>query len=221
MKDIIAVIKDSSAALKDVALVACLAAVLLFPDWTKAYLRTMGLTSLETPFGSIPLAESQMREGTAALTALDGVRREVQPGSDAARAVDMAVRSLQAATLRAQEAVAAVQPAALPSSGWMYLGTSNSQRTDWKAGTTQTVIVPYASLHADRMIQTLTDVNLREDRPSPDGNFSRVIRVVRIGQEVRILEIDATRPADPANPGTSGYRVWAKVDVAPSQGVKR
>lgn len=221
MKDIIAVIKDSSAALKDVALVACLAAVLLFPDWTKASLNSMGLTSLETPLGTFKLAESQVRENMALLTALDGVRREVQPGSDAARAVDLAVRSVQAATVRAQEAVAAVQPAALPSSGWMYLGTSNSQRTDWKAGTTQTVIAPYASLQTDKMVQTLTDVNLREDRPSPNGDLSRVIRVVRIGQEVRILEIDAARSADPANPDTSGYRVWAKVDVAPNLGVER
>jgi hypothetical protein len=213
MKEIIASVKDGSAAIKDVALVACLAAVLLFPDWTKASLRTMGLTTLETPLGKLNLAESQVRDGTATLTALDGVRREVPPGSEAAKAVDAVMRSVQTATMRAQEAVAAVQPAALVSSGWMYLGTIDPQRTDWKARTTNTVIAPYASLHPDKVVQTLTDVNLREFRPSPTGDLARVVRVVRGGQEVRILEIDTSRPVDRANPDAPGYRVWAKVGI--------
>lgn len=220
MKDIVAIIKDLFAAAKDAALLGCVAAVLIFPEPTKAFLRKVGVTSVPTPFGTLSVAESQIRDNTAALTALDGARREVQAGSDAARAVDAAVRAVQAATVRAQEAVAELQPTALVSGGWMYLGTLDPQRTAWKPGvpsrTIPTVSVPFASLHPDVVVQVRTDVNLREARPSPTGDLPRVVRVVRGGQQVRILEIDASRPVETNDPDAPGYRVWARVDILQS-----
>lgn len=217
MKDVVAIIKDLFAAAKDAALVGCVAAVLIFPDATKAFLRTVGLTSFQTPLGTINLAENQVREGTAALTALSAAERTVPPESPAAQAIAEATRALQTATVRAQDTVAQLQPSALAAQGWMYLGTLDPQRTGWKPGipnrTIPTVAEAFAEIRPGSVLRLRTDANLREAKPSAAGELARVVRVVREGQRVRVLEIDPSRPVDAGDSDAPGFRVWARVEV--------
>ena len=74
---------------------------------------------------------------------------------------------------------------------------------------------PFTTIRPQEVVRVRTEVNLRESRPGPEGALPRVIRAVRQGPQVRIPEIDATRPVAPDEPDAAADRIFARVAVRP------
>ena len=211
----IATCKEFVSLVKDAALVSCLGLIILFPTWAKEYLHSLGFNSVATPLGQIELARSQVRDSTAILTDLEKIRGSLPQGSDAASALDTAIQALQVSTVRAQTVVAEIQPNAVPTTGWVYLGTLDETGKSWNHASPNRAprVVENSpnDLKPGFVIEARVAVNLRSEKPGADGSLSRVIGVIRAGQKLKILELDISRSANRDQENVKGTEMFAKV----------
>lgn len=174
------------------------------------------LTTVQQTPGSPPSAALPPSPAPAA-PAAPPVAALSEPAAE--RAATQALSSLQtladqlSTTLATQvQAISQQNPSILPHTGWLYLGTLNTQKSAWREGVSPTVRASWPVKPGD--VLTLgSDTNLHKDSLPSDRPMAPIISVLPLGTKVRIEALDIARPVPPGDHFAPGYRAWAQVDV--------
>jgi hypothetical protein len=99
-----------------------------------------------------------------------------------------------------------VAPDILPTSGWVYLGRVNEEKSKWFDKKSAKVIGPWPIEVGD----TLTlrdDVYVREKTADTSKSQSRITSMVKVGDKLQVVEIDFSHAKN------GGFFVWAKAAI--------
>jgi hypothetical protein len=235
--DLLAGTKDFIAVLREGALVAVFLLLLLAPGWIKERLRAAGfqkgsIAGMEWE-AEIQASSNQAKDAGQAITDIQPKLQEMAEqlakladtatDPQAAQAIRDLTSTVEASQRKVSEADAAVKsalvtqqqvlaqaaPAAVQTKGWMYVGKLDHSKTRWEAGSPVTIEPTAAPLTPDRTVKIKDDVYLRDPDAGPGKRASaKIAAVARVGESVKILEVDTSSPDN--TPG-GGWFVWAKV----------
>lgn len=237
LKDLLAGVKDSVSALREAMLVIVFALLLLTPTWIKERLKDAGFTKgsiagmeweaeieasaeqAKDAGQAITEIEPKLQQIEARLAELAGkttdpsFAREIDDLSSTVKASQVKIREADQAVKSAlstqQRVLAEAAPAAVEMRGWMYLGKVDDSKTHWAPGSPTTIQPTGLPLEPGRTATIRDDVYLRDPDAGPGNRAgARIVGVARLGEKVRILEVDDSSPDTKHN----GWFVWAKVD---------
>lgn len=214
----LAQLRDFLGSIRELALIAALATVLVFPSQLGAWLAAHGVKKVEAGGVSIDLtqftattdAQNTVQRATEALATLPPDSPAV---TQAKAALDTAAQRLAQNVARQVREISGKDAAVLPRDGWIYLGTLDAQKTNWRRGVSPTVDAKWPLAPGDS-VTLATDTNLHADSATEDRPHSRILSVLPAGTQVQILAVDADRRVPDGDQAAPGFRAWASVRAA-------
>jgi hypothetical protein len=201
-------IKDWLGIIREVMIILAVAMILIFPTEVGAWLFARGVQTIEIGGATVSLAQfNQTRE---ALNAVQDAQNAA-PAQKAQQLQTVATK-LQATLADQVESLSRSGTSGLPTTGWVYLGTLNEGKTDWKPKISKDVTAPWPIKPEDTVVVS-TNTNLRSESTSEQRPTAPILSTLLRGTKVRILSLDTDRKVADDSPDRPGYRAWAKVEV--------
>jgi hypothetical protein len=231
----LAKLKDILAIAKEGAIIGFVLLFFIAPQWIGDRLVEAGFNKVNF-LGMERNLTQQLDREVATLNLVDEARiaaeRAARQIAGAGQAPDQLAAQLQQLgqtqqTLQRQvaqtaRAVRVIDPAAVPTEGWIYLGTMDPQTRAWKPDAspalTRTTTLPPSSIRPGEEITLRTQVNLRGGPPDAASTPAPVVTVLQAGQAVTIREVTTSVRAPEGAPDAPGFRVWARVSAVASRG---
>lgn len=132
--------------------------------------------------------------------------QEVQTSQQEAQAANRAVKS---SLLAQQRIIEQVAPAALETTGWLYLGKVAEDKSAWAPGHPATVAPTDPSLNPGTRLRIRDDVYLRGEVASGSRSSAPVLGVLRVGETAEVLQVDYSHAK------AGGWFAWVKVRRLP------
>lgn len=207
----LASLKDGLAIIREALIIVAVLAVLLFPSQVGTWLFARGVQKIEVAGAEISLA--QFNKTKELLNTVEDAASATGEQPSIQAALQKAAGQLSQTIATQVRALTQDNPSVLPRSGWIYLGSINDKKTDWRAGVLPTIREKWPPQPGDVVI-IATDANLREDSASVARPRARIVSVLPGGTHVTIRELDDTRPIPATDKFAPGFRAWARVEVA-------
>jgi len=237
LSDRLALAKDSFTVLREGLLVIVFVLFLGFPAWINGRLSQAGFTEgsiagfkwqnqieessrqAKDAGQAITDIQPKLQEMSARLSELAGKTTDSQTVkaisdlSSTLRASEAKVRqadtAVKSALVTQERVLSQVAPATVESTGWMYVGELDESKTQWETGNPTTIETTEPRLTPGQIVKIKDDVYLRDASAGPGKRASgKIVSVGRVGDSVKILDIDETSHDNSAG---SGWFVWAKV----------
>jgi hypothetical protein len=201
-------IKDWLGIIREVMIIVAVAMILIFPTQVGAWLFARGVQKIE--IGGATVSLTQFNQTREALNAVQDAQNAA-PAQKAQQLQTVATK-LQAALVDQVESLSRSGTAGLPTTGWIYLGTLNEGKTDWKPKISKDVANPWPIKLEDIVVLSV-NTNLRSDSTSELRPTAPILSALPLGTKVRVLSLDTDRKVADDSPDRPGYRAWAKVEV--------
>ena len=198
-----AYLKELSSFLRDLLLTVIIAVCLIHPVSIKTFLKESGLSKLGAFGVTVELQEEKekiaeaQKEVTNKVVALAAAAPDEAPPEASNKPVD---QSFKQAILTAER----VAPQILPTSGWVFLGRVDNDKTRWADGGSATTTAAWP-VKPDDILTVRDDVYVRANTDDKWHSKAPVTTVSKVGDKLRVVELQYSSAK------VGGYFVWAKV----------
>lgn len=196
-------LKELSSFLRDASLTIVVVICLLQPSSIKTFLKESGLSKLNFFGFEVEIEKEEEKIATAQQKITAKVVSAASASQDEAppEALNKPVdQDFKQAVIAAEK----VAPQILPTSGWVFLGRVNKEKTQWADGGSSTTtaswpVVPdnVLTVRDDVYVRAITDDKWRSNAP--------VTTVAKIGDKLQVVELQYSSAK------IGGFYVWAKV----------
>jgi hypothetical protein len=200
-------IKNWLGIVREAMIIVAVGMVLLFPTEVGSWLFARGVQKIEIGGATVSLA--QFNQTRAALNAVQAAQNAA-PGAETE--LQNVATQLRTTLVDQVRTLSNSDTSGLPSAGWIYLGTLNEAKTDWKPKLARDVTDKWP-IHPNDVVRISTDTNLRAETTTENRPIARILSVLPEGTRVRIIELDTDRKVAEDSADRPGYRAWASVEV--------
>jgi hypothetical protein len=203
-----AYLKDISSFLRDLILTAIVALCLIHPASIKTFLKESGLSKLAAFGVTVELQEEKEKIAEAQKQVTNKVieaapKEAGEPPPEASnKPVD---QDFKQAILTAER----VAPQILPTSGWVFLGRVNEEKSQWAEGGSATTTASWP-VKPDDILTVKDDVYVRAITSDKSHSKATVVTVSKVGDKLKVVELDYSQAK------IGGFFVWAKVALLSS-----
>ncbi len=203
-------IRNWLAIVREAMIIVAIGMLLIFPTEVGAWLFARGVQKIEIGGATVSLA--QFNQTRAALNAVQAAQNASVTAPEIVTELQNAATQLRITLVDQVRTLSRNDASGLPNGGWIYLGTLNEAKTDWKPNLSRDVTERWP-VHPNDIVRLSTDTNLRADSTSEKRPTSRILSVLPDGTRVRIVDLDTSRMVAEDSQDRPGYRAWANVEV--------